>query len=223
MTDKEVLKTESYFTEKYNAKTDIGVVSNVVKQELIKNAIYSVILASIGIIIYMSLRFKFSYAVSGLVALLHDICIIFAIFSICKLEVETIFIAAMLSIIGYSINDTIVIFDRIRENIGDKKVKDKNDLKDVVNTSLRQTITRSLVTTLTTLFPVICLIFLGSHEIFNFNIALLIGLIAGSYSSIFIASQLWIILESKNLNKKVTKKKVQKKEPVELLIKGINS
>ena len=71
----------------------------------------------------MSLRFKFSYAVSGLVALLHDICIIFAIFSIFKLEVETIFIAAMLSIIGYSINDTIVIFDRIRENIGDKKVK----------------------------------------------------------------------------------------------------
>lgn len=223
MSKSQVLEAEKYFNEKYDAKTDIGVVSNVVKKELIKNAIYALILSSLGIIVYMSLRFKFSYAVSGLVALLHDVCIIFAIFSICKLEVSTIFIAAMLSIIGYSINDTIVIFDRIRENMKENKIKNKEDLKEVVNTSLRQTFMRSLVTTITTLLPVICLIFLGSHEIVNFNIALLIGLIAGSYSSIFIASQLWIVLESKNMKKTPKNEKKVKKEPEELLVKGINA
>lgn len=223
MTKDEVLKTEKYFEETYNAKTDIGVVSNVVKRELIKNAIYSLLLSAIGIIVYMSVRFKFSYAVSGLVTLLHDVFIVVAVFSILKLEVSTIFIAAMLSIIGYSINDTIVVFDRIRENLKDKKIKTKEELKEVVNLSLKQTIMRSLITTLTTLFPVVCLILFGSHEIVNFNIALFIGLIVGSYSSIFIASKLWMFIESKSLNNPVKKETKKTKEPEELLVKGINS
>lgn len=223
MTKDEVLKTETYFEEKYNAQTDIGVVSNIVKRELIKNAIYSLLLSTIGIIIYVSLRFKFSYAVSGLVALLHDVFIIISIFSVCHLEVSTIFIAAILSIIGYSVNDTIVVFDRIRENIKDKKIKVKDDLKEVVNLSLKQTIMRSLITTLTTLFPVVCLILFGSNEIVNFNIALLIGLVVGSYSSLFIASKLWIYLEAKSLNKPIKKENTKKKEPEELLVKGINA
>ena len=223
MDEDKVAETNKYFVEKYDAKTDIGVVSNVVKQELIKNALYSLILACIGIIIYISLRFTFSYAISGLVALFHDVGIIIAMFSLLRFEVSTMFVAAILSIIGYSINDTIVTFDRIRENMKNKKIKDKDDLKDVVNLSLRQTIGRSLITTVTTLFPVLALIFLGSHEIFNFNVALLIGLLAGSYSSIFIANQLWIQLEKRNIGKPKKKKWYEETEPEELKVKGVNS
>ena len=219
----QVTETEKYFASKYQAKTDIGVVSNVVKRELIKNAIYSLVIACIGIIVYISFRFTFSYAISGLVALFHDVGIIVALFSLFHFEVSTIFIAAILSIIGYSINDTIVTFDRIRENLKDKKVKRVDDLKDVVNVSLRQTIGRSLITTITTLFPVLTLIFLGSHEIFYFNVALLIGLVAGSYSSIFIASQLWIFIEKHRIGKPKKKKWYEETEPEELKVKGINS
>ena len=200
---------QDHFDSTYSASTDIGVVTNVVKQELIKNAILAVILASIGIIIYMTLRYKFSYAIGGVVALFHDAFIIIALFSILKLEVSSIFVAAILTIIGYSINDTIVIFDRIKENVTneyDNKITSKQQLVDVVNSSLRQTLIRSIITTAATLIPVILLIVMGSHEILMFNIALLFGLVAGSYSSIFIASQIWLFVESKKIGKPVKKK-----------------
>ena len=120
---KQIAKTEKYFENKYKASTDIGVVSNMVKRELVKNAFVSLAIATVGIIIYISLRFKFSYAISAIVALIHDAFMIIAFFSIFKLEVSSIFIAAILSIIGYSINDTIVAFDRIRENIKERDKK----------------------------------------------------------------------------------------------------
>ncbi|MBE6144399.1 MAG: protein translocase subunit SecD [Firmicutes bacterium] len=224
LTKDQVLTTEKYFQEKYEAKTDIGVVSNVVKQELVKNAIIALILASIGIVLYVSIRFRFSYALSGVVALIHDAFIIFVIFSLFKLEVSSIFIAAILSIIGYSINDTIVTFDRIRENIRNKKkLKTKEDLEEVINEGLNATLKRSIITTLTTLCPVICLIVLGSHEIINFNLALLFGLIAGVLSSIFVACQLLFDLEKKNINKPIKKKWYEETEPEEKKIKGINA
>lgn len=204
-----VLKTQNYFTEKYKAQTDIGVVSNVVKKELIKNAFISVLVASLCIIIYISIRFKFSFAISAIIALVHDVFIIVALFSICKLEVSSIFIAAVLSIIGYSINDTIVTFDRIRENLKLKeksKIPSKEELKNMVNLSLNQTVGRSIITTITTLMPVIALIVFGSHEIFNFNIALLAGLIAGTYSSLFIASELWLMIEKRSAGKPIKRK-----------------
>lgn len=204
-----VLSTENYFQSKYNAQTDIGVVSNVVKKQLVKNSIISLIYAMICIIIYISIRFKFSFAVSAIMALAHDVFLIVAVFSIFKLEINSMFIAAILSIIGYSINDTIVTFDRIRENLKEKqkeKVASKEELAEVVNKSLNQTIVRSIITTITTLLPVIALITLGSHEIVNFNIALLIGLIAGVYSSLFVASQLWLLIERRSAGKPIKKK-----------------
>lgn len=134
---KQIAKTEKYFENKYKASTDIGVVSNMVKRELVKNAFVSLAIATVGIIIYISLRFKFSYAISAIVALIHDTFMIIAFFSIFKLEVSSIFIAAILSIIGYSINDTIVAFDRIRENIKERDKKmTVEDLKELVNLSL---------------------------------------------------------------------------------------
>ena len=180
-------------------------------------------MSSIATIIYISLRFKFNYAISAIIALAHDVFIIFAIFSLFGLEVETIFIAAILSIIGYSINDTIVIFDRIRENQENAKITKESDLKEVVNNSLNQVIKRSIITSITTITTVICLILFGSNEILEFNIALLAGLIAGAYSSIFIASQIWFHMEKKNIGKKPKKKWYEDNEPEEKRIKGINA
>lgn len=219
----EILSIQDKFEKDFNASSDIDVVSTQVKKELIKNATLSVILASIAIILYISLRFKFNYAISAIVALLHDVFMIFILFSLCKLEVETIFIAALLSIIGYSINDTIVIFDRIRENKHNKVIKNKQDLETIVNDSLNQVIKRSLITSITTIATVVSLIIFGSNEIFNFNIALLVGLIAGTYSSIFIASQLWFKMEVKNIGKPKRKKWYEEDEKEEKRVKGVNA
>lgn len=225
---KQVLETEDYFKDKYEATTDIGVVSNIVKQELVKNAIISVILASIAIVIYVSLRFTFKFAIAAIIALFHDVFMIFTVFSLFQIEVSSIFIAAVLSIIGYSINDTIVTFDRIRENIHTKfknKLKTKEDLCEVVNISLRETLNRSLVTTFTTLIPVVSLILLGSHEIITFNLALFVGFVVGVYSSIFIASQLWIEFSKRNIGKANQKRWYEEEsdEVEELTVKGINA
>lgn len=219
-----VKEVNTYFEDKYDAKVNIGVVSNVVQRELIKNAILSVLLALVGIILYVSFRFKFSYAVSGVVALLHDVLIMIALFGIFNIEVSSMFIAALLAIIGYSINDTIVTFDRVREKL---KEKDEEKLSydefyDLCNTSIRETFGRTVNTTITTLIPVITLIILGSSEILSFNLAMLIGLIAGTYSTIFIATALFLTLEKKNLGKPKKVKKVYTDEFEEKKIKGIN-
>ena len=220
----EVKEVNTYFEEKYDAKVNIGVVTNIVKQELVKNAVFAVLLALVGIIIYVSLRFKFSYAVGGVLALVHDVAIMFALFALFRLEVDSMFIAAVLAIIGYSINDTIVSFDRVRENIKatDDKKLDKEKLYEIVNRSTQETFSRTLFTSVTTLIPVIALTFLGSREIFTFNMAMLIGLVAGTYSSIFISMATFMALEKKNIGKPKKKKKIYTDEFEEKKIKGIN-
>lgn len=220
----EVKEVNSYFEDKYDAKVNIGVVTNVVKQELVKNAVISVLFALVGIIIYVSLRFKFSYAVGGVIALVHDAAMMFALFALLRLEVDSMFIAAILAIIGYSINDTIVSFDRVRENlkaVDDKKL-DKVKLEEICNRSIQETFSRTLFTSITTLIPVIALTFLGSREIFTFNMAMLMGLVAGTYSSIFISMSVFLGLEKRNIGKPKKKKKIYTDEFEEKKIKGIN-
>jgi len=227
--NEETTKVESYFNEKYEATTSVGAISNQVKKDITANAIKALIYACIGMIIYVTFRFKFSYGVSAIIALIHDSIMVVIIFSLLRLEVNSMFIAAILSIIGYSINDTIVIFDRIRENktkLFKDKIKKEEDLKEIVNVSLRQCITRCMVTTSTTLLPVLFLIFMGPHEIINFNIALLIGLLVGTFSSLLISSQVWMTIEKRNIGKDPNKHwydddKV-KKEKEELQVKGVN-
>ena len=217
---KKIEEVNKYFENKYSdAKVNIGVVSNVVKKELTKNAIISVLFAILGIIIYMSIRFKFSYAISAVIALIHDVLMIFALFSIFHIEISVMFIAAVLAIIGYSINDTIVSFDRIRENINKDKKYTKDELKEVCNLSIRETFVRTIYTSVTTLLPVLALIFLGSSGILTFNLAMLFGLITGTYSSIYIATVLFILFESKSKEKK---KKVYKDDYEEKKVKGVN-
>ncbi len=219
----EVKEINSYFEDKYEAKVNIGVVSNIVQKELVKNAIFAVLVAMLGIIVYVSIRFKFSYAISGVIALFHDVAIMFSLFAIFRFEVSSMFIAAVLAIIGYSINDTIVSFDRIRENIkkADRKKMTRESFHEICNRSVQETFTRTIYTTITTLLPVVVLLLLGSSGIFTFNMAMLFGLIAGTYSSIFIATIIFMELEKKNLGKE-KKKKVYSDDIEEKKIKGIN-
>lgn len=223
--EENIAELTNYFDKNYKATTSIGVVSNLVQRELIKNAIISLLLASVGIIIYMTFRFQFSYAISGIIALLHDVFFVVVIFSIFKLEVSSIFVAAILSIIGYSINDTIVSFDRIRENIIKKynnKIKNKEQLDELTNISMQSTMSRNIITSITTIIPVLCLILFGSREIINFNLTLLFGFIGGTYSSIFIASGFWNLFFRKNIGKDLNKKWYDD-EPEEKKVKGINA
>ncbi len=219
-----VKEVNTFFEEKYDAKVNIGVVTNIVQRELVKNAILSVLIAFLGIIIYISIRFKFSYAIGGTIALIHDVLIMFSVFAIFRFEVSSMFIAAVLAIIGYSINDTIVSFDRVRENIRnyDSKKLDANALEEIVNRSIQETFSRTIYTTITTVLPVVVLMVLGSRGIFTFNIAMLIGLIAGTYSSIFIAATFFLMIEKRFLGKKSKPKKVYKDDMEEKMIKGIN-
>lgn len=200
--EKGINKVNAYFEDKYDAKSEINVITNIVKQDLVKNAIYSVLIAAIAIIIYISIRFKFSYAISSILTLAHDVLFVIILFSLLKIEVNVIFIAAILTIVGYSINNTIVVFDRIRENMSNYKKKlTKEELKEVVNNSISDTFNRAIYTTLTTLLPVICLMILGSKGILPFNLALIFGLVAGTYSSILLAGQIWYLFEKKNCKK----------------------
>lgn len=221
-------KVEKYFANKYKeASTNIGSISNEVKKDLIANAIKSVIYACVCILIYVAIRFKFNYAISTIFALLHDCLLIFVIFSLFNFEISSVFIAAILSIIGYSINDTIIIFDTIRAAIkkrGKKEIKNKEELAELVNDSLSSVIGRCVVTSLTTLIPVVALLVFGSSEIVNFNAALLIGIMAGTYSSLFMAALIWYSLEKRSIGKPKKKKWYEddKKEVEELKVKGIN-
>lgn len=221
------IKVEKYFNDKYGATTSVGSISNQVKKDITRNTFKALIYACIGMIVYVTIRFKFSYGISAILALVHDSVMVLIIFSLLRFQVDSMFIAAILSIIGYSINNTIIIFDRIRENktkLYKDKITKEEELKNLVNVSLRQTVNRCLITTLTTMFPVISLIFIASHEILYFNLALLIGLIVGTFSSLFISSQIWMIFEKRNIGKDPNKHWYDdnKKEKEELKVKGIN-
>lgn len=218
-----ITELKNQLLDELNIESDIYVVSSVVKKELVKNAIKSLILASIGIIIYVAIRFKFNYAISGIVALIHDVLFTFLFFCVFKIEIDSVFIAAILTIIGYSINDTIVTFDIIRENYKTKyknNITDPKDLDTLVDISIKRTLYRTILTTLTTIIPVIILLLFGSKEIMNFNIALLVGFISGVYSSIFISNMLWLYLEKRRISK--PQKKDEDDEIQELKVKGIN-
>ena len=211
--------------ETYGHEVNDNIVTPVIGRELVRNAVIISLLAWIGILIYVSIRFKWDYALSGIVALIHDVIIILAFCAILRLEINTEIVAVLLTIIGYSINNSIVVFDRIRENV--RKTRghlDKDGYRTLVNEALATTCTRSVFSTLTTMLPVIALLLFGSDGISVFNLTLLIGLSAGAGSSMFIAAQLWYYLRLHKKPKKAKKKKKQtgKKELDEMTIPGIN-
>lgn len=199
----EIAEIQSYYVDKYGAEPSVSTVSPTVGQELARNALFAVLIASIGIVIYVTIRFELLYGIAAIVALLHDAFFIIVVFSLLQIEVNVPFIAAVLTIVGYSINDTIVTFDRIRENLQlAKRVKGFDDLAKIVNKSLVQTLARSINTVLTVVIAAAAIFIFGGEAIRSFAFALLIGLVAGTYSSMFLASQLWLIWKSKQLGKK---------------------
>ncbi len=198
----EIAKVSKTLKDAYGKEPSVNTVSPVIGQELAKNAMLAVIIASIGMIIYISLRFEWRMGTASIISLLHDAFMIIAVFSLFRLEVDITFIAAVLTIIGYSINDTIVTFDRVREMLKKVKVITKEEQIDyIVNSSIRQTLTRSINTVLTVVIVVVAMLILGASSIFNFSLALLIGLVSGVYSSIVIAVPLWGMLKKRELRK----------------------
>lgn len=159
-------------------------------EELTRQSIWALLAAMAMIVAYITYRFEFWFAVSGIAALFHDVLFILGVFSILQLEVDSTFVAALLTIIGYSINDTIVIFDRIRENL--KTHRKTESLEDMVDRSIWQTMTRSIYTVVTLLVTVVALLVFGGETTKLFSFALLMGLLSGSYSTVFVASPLWI-------------------------------
>lgn len=219
LSKEEISELKSHFKDVYGAEPNVGTVSPTIGKELAKNAMIAVAIASVGIIIYVTIRFEIYMALAAVLALLHDAFFIIVLFSLTRLEVDITFIAAVLTIVGYSINDTIVTFDRMRENMVKKRrLKTPEEIAEVVNSSLRQTLGRSVNTIMTVVITVVALLIFGSASIWNFSFALLVGLIAGTYSSIFIAAQLWYVWKVKELKKKGTiktykEKKVYSDEP----------
>ena len=198
-----IAEVNTQFKNQFGSEPNVSTVSPVIGKELAKNAMLAIVIASIGIIIYVALRFEIYMGLASIIALVYDAFFIIAVFSLTRLEVDLTFIAAVLTIVGYSINDTIVTFDRIRENMKKKKtIKTEQEIANIVNSSLRQTLSRSVNTVLTVVITVIALLIFGSSAIQNFSIALLVGLISGAYSSIFIAAQLWYIWKKGELKKK---------------------
>lgn len=196
--NKDRLEIFKKFKEKYNLNDEAFIQSQKfgpsIGGEIRTKALLSVIIATIGMLIYITFRFEFKFGISAIIALIHDVLIVLSVYAIFKVPVNSSFVAAMLTIVGYSINDTIVVFDRIRENI---KIMKKDKYEDIINKSISQTIVRSINTSFTTLLAIVVLYIFGVEAIKDFALPLIVGIIAGTYSSIFIASPIWYLLKTR--------------------------
>lgn len=200
--------------------TDISSISNVVKKDLTKNAIKSLLYASIAILIYIGVRFTYNFSISSIIAILSDVLVTISLFLIFRIEVNFIFVAGILTIIGYSINNTIVVFDMIRDNLSKTKKINEETIKEVVNYSASVTLRRNILTSVTTLSAIIVLLLMNTTGVKEFNLTILFGLTFGTFSSLFIAPFIWEKLEIHRIkHPKVNK---DDNEPEELIIKGIN-
>lgn len=187
------------------ASYEVNIVDADIAVEQQRNALIGMLVACLGIIAYMSVRFEWRFGLAAVVGLAHNAFFVITMFSIFQWQVNLPFIVAVLTIIGYSVNDTVVIFDRIRENLRFAKLKTKRDIALLVNRSIWQTLTRSINTVLTVVFAAVALFVFGSESIRYFSLAMIIGLIVGAYSSIFIASPLWLLLRGESVPKRRAK------------------
>ncbi|MBM7556277.1 protein translocase subunit SecF [Halanaerobacter jeridensis] len=187
----QVVNIQNKIEEKYPSAEMLrtAAVGPTIGQELKANAIKALIIAAIAIVIYISVRFEFRFAMAAILALLHDVFIVLGAFAILGREINSPFVAALLTIVGYSINDTIVIFDRIREKMHYSK---RDTFEGLTNQALLDTLPRSINTSATTLLPILAILFLGGTTIQTFMVALLIGMLSGTYSSIFVASPILV-------------------------------
>ena len=225
LTQENILKVKDVFIDKYGVEPNDNVVTPTVGKELVKDAFLLSLLAWVAMLIYITVRFKWDYALSCIIALVHDVIIVLAVFAIFRFEVNIELVSVILAIIGYSINNSIVVFDRIREIVGEMNVATLTikDYKDIVNKAIDNTIIRSIFSSFTTILPVIVLLIIGSQSIFIFNVAMFIGLIAGTLSSIYISPFIWYLLRRNHKVKPIKVKKHKKEDIDEYTIKGINA
>lgn len=189
-----------HFGEVQARRTEM--VGPVVGQELVKQALMALLLAAIGMLIYLSFRFEYRFATVAVLAVLHDTLIVLGIFALLAKEINSPFIASILTVVGYSVNNTIVIFDKIRENMSFRK---RESWAELANKSINETLTRSINTSLTTLLAVLALFFFGGATIQDFVLALLLGIVVGTYSSVFVAGPLWVVWKDWDDRRKATK------------------
>lgn len=182
-----------------------------VGQELTEQGTMAMIYALIGILIYVAWRFEWRFAVGSVVALIHDVIITVGVFSVLGLEFSLPVLAAVLAVIGYSLNDTIVVFDRIRENF--RKMR-RGDTIEIMNSSINQTLRRTILTSITTMLVVLTLFFLGGEVIHGFSAALMVGIIVGTYSSIYVASPVVLGLGITREDMAVVKKEGAEMDPL---------
>lgn len=190
-----VKKVKKALKEKFGDKFEIrkiDYIGAVVGEELRKASVYSIVAVMIAILIYVGFRFEPVFAIGAVLPLFHDAIITLGIFSLIGEEVNLAVIAAILTVLGYSLNDTIIIFDRIRENI---KIRGKKNLLQLVNQSINENLSRTIITSGTTLFSVLALYLFGGESLKGFSLALLIGIVFGTYSSIYVASPIVVDLE----------------------------
>lgn len=170
-------------------------VSSTIGQQTERTALLAVLLATVGIILYIALRFEMRFAVSAIIALVHDVVITVGLMALIHVTLTQYFVMAVLTIFGYSVNDTIIIFDRIRENL--QRQKRGETLEDLVNKSLNQVLIRSINTSSTVLLALAAILVFGGASIKDFAMTMLIGVFFGTYSSIFIASPIWLLWRNK--------------------------
>lgn len=200
-TNEMIKEIESTFNLSSNALVSQNEIGPSIGQQLTKGAIIALSIAVICMLIYVAIRFEFAYGISAIIALAHDALITISIYAIFNIPVNTPFIAAILTVIGYSVNDTIVIFDRIRENR--KKMKGES-FDSIANKSLSQTMSRSINTTLTTLTTIVAM-YIFVPSIRDFAFPLIIGIVSGGCSSIFIATPVWCVIKNRKSAKKIKK------------------
>ena len=192
------------FVDKFGVEENMitsETISSVISSEMKSDTVIAVVVAIIFMLLYIRIRFKdFRFGLSSIIALLHDVLVVLAFYAVARVSVSNTFVACMLTIVGYSINATIVIFDRIRENMATMTHKD--DLKDIVDKSVTQTMSRSIFTSLTTFIMVAVLYVLGVTSIRDFALPLMVGIVCGAYSSICLAGSLWYVFQQKFLPKK---------------------
>ncbi|MCD5410698.1 MAG: protein translocase subunit SecF [Clostridiales bacterium] len=190
------------FRDKYSLEENdflrVEKIGPAIGTEIRNRAFLAIIISTIGMLIYITFRFEIYYGIAAIVALLHDVAILLAVYSILGMPINSPFVAAILTILGYSINDTIVVFDRVRENM--RSIK-KYNYAEVANKSISQTITRSINTSLTTLLTIVALYIIGVEQIREFALPLIAGILCGTYSSIFIASPVWVVLKERKRRK----------------------
>ncbi|MBQ8919825.1 MAG: protein translocase subunit SecF [Acidaminococcaceae bacterium] len=184
--------------EKSLGKFDIRRVENVgatIGGELIQQAAIAIFLSWVLMVLYITIRFQLNFALAAIIALIIDVSVTLSWFSLLQLEIDSTFVAALLTVVGYSVNGTIVIFDRIRENL--KVHRRTETVTDMIDNSIKSTLTRTVYTTITTLFAIVAIFLFGGETIHNFSFAMLVGCCSGAYTSILLAGTIWLFLQHK--------------------------